>query len=446
MKHGSRLVLVATLLLAALVALPAAATDMASRIVRERVAGVDLILYPTPIKDVVTIRGALPAGDVFAGAGNAAVPTLTGMMLDRGTTRHDKLAIAQQLEAVGANIRFGVDAFSVSIQARSLKRDLPMVIGLLAEQLRMPAFQQAELERARQQLVGQLQQRQDDVGQRADEAFKQAVYVEGHPNRSAPADVMMAAARTATVAQVRDFHARHYGSGHLTLVLVGDLDVEGIKREVANAFDGWQGGVAYPAPAATRSAAQGGERRVELAGKTSVNVQLGQATGLRRNDADALALAVGTAILGTGFTGRLMKQVRDQEGLTYGIGASHRNDSFVDGDWGIGATFAPELLEKGIASTRRELQSWWSQGVTEQELAARKRNMIGGYQVGLSTTSGIASTILGTVQSGRELTWLDEYPRAVDALTLEQVNGSIRKYLDPEKMVLVMAGTLPKAE
>jgi len=172
-------------------------------------------------------------------------------------------------------------------------------------------------------------------------------------------------------------------------------------------------------------------------------VVLGQATGLRYQDADSLALRVGTAILGSGFTGRLMASVRDAEGLTYGIGARASDDTFLDGDVAVSATFAPQLLAKGITSTRREIGKWWQDGVTAQELTARKTNMIGAYEVGLATTGGVARTILETLNRGKNLTWLDEYPKALQALTLAQVNGAIRKYLDPEKMVLVKAGTLP---
>ena len=74
---------------------------------------------------------------------------------------------------------------------------------------------------------------------------------------------------------------------------------------------------------------------------------LGQATGLRYRDPDALALRVGTAILGHGFTGRLMGTVRDREGLTYNIGAAVTEDSIADGAWDISASFAPALLEQG---------------------------------------------------------------------------------------------------
>src|SRR5690606_1908078 len=81
--------LFAAVLMAAV--LPGAArADIASGVVRSNVAGIDLIIYRTGVKDVVTMAGSLPAGDVFAGQGNVAVPTLVGMMLDKGTTKQDQ--------------------------------------------------------------------------------------------------------------------------------------------------------------------------------------------------------------------------------------------------------------------------------------------------------------------------------------------------------------------
>ncbi len=155
-----------------------------------------------------------------------------------------------------------------------------------------------------------------------------------------------------------------------------------------------------------------------------------------------MALRVGTAILGSGFTGRLMGTVRDKEGLTYGISASMGDDSIVDGAWDINASFAPTLLSKGVAATRRELDKWWNEGVTDQELAARKQGIIGSYFVGLSTTSGLAGTILLNAQRGYDLSWLDDYPKAVKALTRAQVNAAIKTHLNPSTMVLVEAGSV----
>ena len=185
-----------------------------------------------------------------------------------------------------------------------------------------------------------------------------------------------------------------------------------------------------------------GEQAVQLADKPSIAVLLGQPTGLRYRDTDSLALRVGTAILGSDFTSRLMSTVRARDGLSYGIRANVSDDSFVDGSWSISAAFAPPLLDRGLASARRELDKWWASGVTAEELAARKTNMIGAYQVSLATTRGMAGALLQTLQRGKPLSWMDDVPKAIDALTLEQVNAAIKSHLDPSKMVLVKAGTL----
>jgi zinc protease len=184
---------------------------------------------------------------------------------------------------------------------------------------------------------------------------------------------------------------------------------------------------------------------VPLSGKPSVTVLLGQATGLRYRDPDALALRVGTAVFGHGFTGRLMGIVRDKEGLTYNIGAGMGEDSIADGEWAISASFAPALLDKGIASTKRELDKWWADGITDSELADRKQGLVGGYFVGLSTTGGVASTILTSIQRGYDVSWLDTYPEAVKALTRTQVNAAIKTHLTPGNMVLVKAGSVGTA-
>jgi zinc protease len=84
--------------------------------------------------------------------------------------------------------------------------------------------------------------------------------------------------------------------------------------------------------------------------------------------------------------------------------------------------------------------------VTADELKARKSDLVGSYKVSLATTDGLASFILRTLQRGRPLTWLDDYPKAIEALSLEQVNGVIRKYLNPDKMALIEAGSVPGAK
>src|ERR1700675_4266122 len=228
----------------------------------------------------------------------------------------------------------------------------------------------------------------------------------------------------------------------MRLVVVGDVSDVDTESEVTKAFSGWSGGQDYVRPAKPASTTAASDVMVPLADKPSVTMLLGQATGLRYIDPDTLALRVGTAILGRGFTGRLMGTVRDKEGLTYNIGAAVSEDTIADDAWDISASFAPALVEKGLAATRRELQKWWSDGVTDSELAVRKQGLVGGYLVGLSNTAGLAGAIVATIQRGYDLTWLDGYPEAVKALTRAQVNAAIKAHLDPSTMVLVEAGSV----
>jgi len=419
--------------------------QIAPRVVRTNIVGLDVLIYQTGVQDVVTIKGSLPAGDTLAGDGNLAIPTLTGMLLDQGTTKQDKFAIAEKLEAVGATIEFSVSQQLAEVSAKCLKKDVPLVIGLIAEQLRFPALSAEEFEKAKAQFAGSLQHSLESTDTRAEEAFRRSVYPAGHPNRPAGAEELLAAIPSAKLEDVKAFHAKYYGPAHCTLVLVGDVDATVIQREVATAFAGWTGGADVPHGAKARGIDARLDQNVYMADKTSVSVMLGQASGLRYSDPDYQALRVGTAILGSGFTGRLMANVRDKEGLTYGIGSRLANDAFSDGEWRINATFAPSKLEQGIASTKRQLTSWYADGATDKEIADRKTNLIGTYKVGLATTEGMAGQLLVTIQRGFTPAWLDDYPQQINALTTAQVNAAIKKYLKPDEMVLVKAGTIPGA-
>lgn len=418
-----------------------AGSKIAPNAKRSTVAGIDVIAYPMGVKDVVTVRANLPAGRALGVGGNPAIPTLTGMLLDQGSQKQDKFAIAEKLEAVGASINFAVGADVLNINARALKKDAPMVLGLIAEQLRTPAFSAEEFAKAKKQMAGGIKRSLEDTDYRAAIAFSRAAYPDGHPNRSVAPDDMLAAIESAALDDVLAFHKANYGPAGMRLVLVGDLDVPAMHAEISRSFGGWTGGKPVVRAAKPAAALAGGVQNVVMDGKTSVSVVWGQPSGLRYNDADYQALRLATAILGSGFTGRLMANVRDKEGLTYDARAGMGNDMFNDGDWRMSASFAPDLLDKGIASTQRQLKLWYEAGATPAEISARKTNLIGSFKVGLATTGGMAENLIAAVNRGYDVTWLDDFPLKINALTNDQVNAAIKKYLKPDTMVTVKAGT-----
>jgi len=418
---------------------------MAPQAKRLQVAGIDVVAYRTGVKDVVTLRAALPAGTALA-SGNPAIPILTAMLLDQGTQQQDKFKITQQLEAVGANIHFAAGTDVLGISAKCLKKDLPLVLGLLAEELRTPAFSAEEFAKAKKQFSGAVKRQLEDTDFRAEDAFSRLAFQSGHPNRNPEPEALLAAIESASLDEVLAFHKAHYGPAQMKLVAVGDIDATVLQTTVAQVFGGWSGGSAAVRQVKADKATAPQQAQVELPGKTSVSILLGQASGLQHQHPDYQALRMGTAILGSGFTGRLMATVRDQEGLTYSIDAGMDADAFNEGDWKISASFAPAMLDQGIAATRRQLDLWYRDGVTAAEVESRKSNLVGSFQVSLSTSNGLASTFLSALNRGYPLEWVDDYPAKVRALNRSQVNTAIKTYLQPQNMILVKAGSLSKAK
>ncbi len=419
--------------------------DVAPNADRQSINGIDVVALKTGVKDVVTIRGTLAAGDSRSPQNNVALADLAAGMLDKGTTSRDKFAISKVLGDVGASINFSTDASALNINAKCLRADLPMVLGLIAEQLRTPAFSAEEFAKLKKQRAGDMKRALEDTDVRANTSYVRAIYPVGHPNREASPEEFLAAVDKATLAEVKAFHAQYYGPAAMKLVIVGDVEPAAVRTELGKVFAGWTGGSAQPPPAKAGSVDSAREQDVFMADKTNVSILWGQATQLRYGDPDTLALRVGTAALGSGFTGRLMANVRDKEGLTYGIYSYVGNDTFTDGDWRIGANFSPELLSKGIASTKRQLIEWHQKGITAEELASNKGKFVGAYKLGLATTGGMAGAVLNTLNRDLPLSFIDEFSAKINALTLDQVNGAIKKHLNPDEMVLIKAGTLPGA-
>ena len=417
---------------------------IAPNVRRRTLAGIDVLTLKTSIKEVVTLRAVLSGGDVFNPPENSALADLTAGMIDKGTVRRDKFEIAGLLEQVGATLNFGTGSHTVNISGKSLRQHLPLVLEQLGEQLRTPRFDPEEFSKLKKQLVGRHKRAMEDTDFRAHNTFARAIFPPGHPNRPPVDERYVADIEAATLDQVKAFHAVNYGPAAFRLVAVGDIDNSAIDVAITAAFGGWTGGRALPATPPAPALAAARIEQVPMPGKTSVSFVVGQPSGLRFAAPDHPALSMATAVLGSGFfSARLLDIIRNREGLTYGIGASLGSDTYTDGSWAISGTFAPELLGKGVASTRRELQRFVTEGLTAAELETFKVTLTGSYKVQLATTGGLAATLLNALQRGFEPEWVDEFPRRVQALTLAEVNGAIKKHLHVDTMVTVMAGTIP---
>ena len=91
-----------------------------------------------------------------------------------------------------------------------------------------------------------------------------------------------------------------------------------------------------------------------------------------------------------------------------------------------------------------QVDKWVKNGITAEELENKKTNLIGSFKVGMSTTSGMARTILSFVERGLEPNYIEQYPKDIEKVTLQQVNDAVKKYIQLDKMIIIKAGSLDK--
>jgi zinc protease len=393
----------------------------------------------------VALHGIVLAGRQESPRGREAVPQLTAMMLSRGTKTRDKRTIAAALEGAGADLAIGADLSEAVITGSGLSRDTPLLLSILADEIRNPSFPEEELTKAKSELRADLLRAYENTGLRARERLSRLVYPAGHPFRAPERDSMLASLDRARVADLKAFHKDRYVGSGMVLSVVGDVDPDRVSALVDSLFG--------PVPAGTRpsydlprTAPNAPVRGLEtMRGKANVDFVLGQASGLRRIDPEWEAAIVGNAALGqSALTSRIGKRVRDKEGLSYNLYSRYFWSDFLDGVWMVDVAVAPKNVVQAMRSTREEIERYRREGITDEEVEVQKSFFAGNYQVRLGTNAGVASSLSYAEKYGYGPKYLDEFPSRVRAVTKDQVNKVIRERLHPEQLHLVVAGDFEK--
>lgn len=404
--------------------------------------GLRVVVQENPATVTFALSGAVLAGSVYERPEELGLSSLTAQMLGRGTLKQDKLTIAKRLESVGASLGIGGGFETSSIGAQALAEHLPLVLDILAEELLEPAFDPSELEKLKAQRSAALQQSEDSTRTRGMRALMQALYPPGHPLYFDNLDTSLDAIAQATPERVREWWKRFYGPDRTILTIVGNVNAEEVFRLVEERLGKWTpvGGPTMSVPVVP-TRAESGRIDVFVPSKSNVDLFLGEQTSLDRTKPDWYAAMLGNRILGGGVSGRLFKRVRNDEGLTYGIGSSIGGGRVAE-PWTISLTVNPNAVDRALDVTQQVLDDWYENGVTAAELEDAQTSLSGLFQVGLATNSGLASVLTQYETLGLGANYVPEHIRRINAVTVDEVNAAIKKYFAPGKLLTVAAGTL----
>ncbi len=428
-------------------AVPASTSrTFASRTVRKVLPnGVTVDVLENRAVPTVALHGILLAGGMTAPPGKPALPQLAAMLVQRGTAKRDKATINALLDGAGASLTFTCAQAETTIAGEGLARDLPLLLEVLGEELRVPAFPAEELVKAKSEMKAELLEADDRTSQRGFARLTQLVFPAGHPYRLAPLDELLRSLEAATVADLKDFHGARYGGASLLVSIVGDVGAARTIALVEKALGGLPRGARplFKEPRTPRGPVS--REVVTMRGKANMNLLLGAASDLRSLDADYEAALVANGALGqTALTSRIGKRVRDAEGLSYSLASRFFLTDVLDGVWAVNVNLAPPNLAKALRSTREEIDRFCREGVTESEVDGQKSAFAGNYQVRLGTNAGVASALAAAEKLGAGPAYLDDLQKRILKVTRDEVNAAIKAHLSPERLHLVVAGDLEK--
>lgn len=409
--------------------------------------GARAVILPRRGNPTVSVCGTMLAGHGMLPVAQWSAASLVPDMLERGTVSRDRMTIARYLEDRGIEFGISCESFNpleVSFAGRCLSRRVEGFLELVAELLRAPCFPEAELEIARQQRLGELQQSREETFQRAWEAFSQLVYPAGHPWAMRSFDERRRGLESVEREDLVAVHKGLYGPQGLVLAVVGQVDPDRVCTVLDRALEGWHGG-ALPPPLPRRppTSASPGELRLAMADKPNVDVILGHPGGLRRRDANFLAAQLANAVLGhSTLSSRLGRRLREREGLTYGVYSRFFGAGLLDGPWGLVFSVSPPHLEQAVAAARQELERFCSEGPSEEELEEQRQALAGSYRVSLATSAGLARELAHVLRHGLPLQELEDLPERVRGISLAAVRRAISEHFSPLHLCLAAAGEL----
>jgi zinc protease len=385
------------------------------------------------------IRGYFDAGALFDTDEKLGLADFVTSSLMRGTKKHSFDEIYNILESAGAGLGFSTGVHKSGFNGRSLVEDLPLLLNLLSETLTQPSFPKAEVEKLRTQLLTGLAISAEDTSDMASVTFDKILYKD-HPY-SRPEDGTPETIKRITRDDLVKFHREHFGPRGMVIAVVGAVEAEEAVRQVKRALGGWQvkgqkEALELPDVKPIKKTVS---KHHKIAGKSQSDLVIGT-NGPRRKDAEYMSASLGNSVLGQfGMMGRIGDVVRERSGLAY-YAYSSLNAGIGPGSWEVSAGVSPKNVSKATGLIVDELKRFVQEGVTEEELADSKANFIGRLPLSLESNGGVAGALLNIERHNLGSDYYLRYADLVNEVTREDVLNTARKFIDPDKLAIAVAG------
>ncbi|GIW98173.1 MAG: peptidase M16 [Pirellulaceae bacterium] len=366
-------------------------------------------------------------------------------MLERGTETLNYQQLQDRLDALRTRVRMSGTPGLLSVSIQTQRDKLPEVMELVGQMLRAPRFDEEEFAVLKRQVIADTESQMTEPAALAGLALQRALapYPPEDIRYVPTFEEQLERYRSLPLDSIRQLHSQQLSGQYGELAAVGDFDREELLSLAESIFDGWATEVEYrrvPTPAHVELPG----RREEILTPDKANAVYygGEHIAMRDDDPDYPAMVVGDYILGAGaLSSRLGNRVRQQEGLSYGVGTGF-NAHPIDrrARFTLFAITNPANKDRLMQVIDEELAKFVDEGVTVEEVEAARQAILRENQLQRTRESQLASILANTLFANRTMAYYADLDQRIAAMTADQVNEAVRKHLEPQRLIIFVAG------
>ncbi len=401
--------------------------------------GLEVWLVRQPELPIVSMNLVLKTGGTADPQNLAGLASVTSSLLNTGTKTRSAVEIANELQAIGANVNAGSGWDSATVSMQTLTRNLDKALDIYSDVIVNPAFPAAELENLRRRALVAFLQRKDNPNAIANTVYDQLLYGKEHPyGKSLGGDED--SIKAVTKAEIEKFYAANYRPNNAALIVVGDTDMKTVVPKLEKAFAGWKAGE-VPEMNVPETAAfdKPGIYIVDKPGAAQSVISIGH-IGVSRDNPDYYALQVMNSVLGGQFSARINMNLREDKGYTYGArtGWSFRRGA---GPFTASSDVKTGVTKESVIEFMKELNGIRGAiPVTPAELQYNKQSLIRRYPAAFETNGQVAGQLSNLYVYNLPDSYFNEYISKINAVTVADVNRVANKYVTPDKMAILIVG------
>jgi len=405
--------------------------------------GLIVFVMPTHRLPLVDFRLVAAAGSVRDPAGKEGVASLTAELLTQGAGKRDARQIAEQIAFIGGTLGASAAAEQLVVSCEVLKKDFATGLELFRDVIVSPTFPAEEFQRKKDESLGEIAAEKDDPDAVADRSL--LPFLMGSSPLAHPPIGWQESVAKIERGDIVGFKNEYLTPDYAALAVVGDVEPKRVVAALEKAFADWQPSGKTRGDGYTPLARTAGRHLVVVSKPEVTQTQIRLACpAVPRNHPDFYAITVANTILGSGFTSRLVNEIRVAQGLTYSIGSSF--DMYrLTGTFDVSTFTKNETIRKCIDETIKVMRNLKTTGPTDDELAKAKRYLTGQFPLSLQAPDALAARLLNIEFYGLDPKYVETFSSRINAVTMADVRRVLDQHFCVDDLRILVVSNPPVA-